>query len=259
VNIYNNIEAVPFLQRAIVTIGTFDGVHKAHRCIVNKVSELAKDTKGTSVVITFSSHPRKIINPEVPLNVLTTRTEKNTLLQESGIDVIIDIDFTKSVAEMSYIDFITLLKQRMKITTFVVGYDNNFGKNKEGNMINLKKNMTLLGFDVVEIPKQTLDGIEISSSSIREAINTRNFERANQLLGHNYRLETTIISHSTDYIIVVPTDKEKIVPPKGNYTVKVVNDITWIDVKEDSMYIMCNDNNRSINKENQKITVEFIN
>jgi riboflavin kinase/FMN adenylyltransferase len=260
VNIYNKIESVPFLQQAVITIGTFDGVHKAHHCILEKVVLMAKQIKGTSVVISFSSHPRKIIHPDLPLNILTTQKEKNILFQKIGIDVIIYIDFTESVAEMSYIDFIKLLTQKMEIKAIIAGYDHNFGKNKEGNSSSLKKMISLFGFEIIEIPKQTIDEIEISSSSVRDAINKKNINLANYLLGYNYQIETDIIFQTEDYITVVPEDKDKTLPPKGKYGVKIVDKITWVEVRDDNMYIYCRNTDISpVNEENRKITIEFIN
>jgi riboflavin kinase/FMN adenylyltransferase len=243
-----------------MAVGTFDGVHKAHRVVLDKLSQMAKSINGTSVVISFSSHPRKIINPDTSLNILTTQEEKNMLFQEIGIDTVIYIDFTQSMAAMSYLDFIQYLTQKIDITTIVVGYDHYFGKNKEGNISNLKKLTPLFGFEIVEIPQQTIDGIEISSSSIREAILNRNFKLVSQLLGRNYKLEAHPVSYMANYIALVPTNKDKILPPNGKYSVKIIDEITQIEIKEDNkLYVYFENNNiSSANIINQKITVEFL-
>lgn len=261
-NIYNDINSVSFLQRAVITVGTFDGVHKAHRVVLDQLSRIAKSINGTSVIMSFSSHPRKIINPDFPLNILTTQEEKNILFQKMGIDTLIYIDFTQSIAAMSYIDFIKYLTQKIDIKTIVVGYDHNFGKNKEGNIYNLKRLTPLFGFEIIEIPQQTIDGIEISSSSIRKAINNKNLTLANQLLGYNYQLEAHIISSTENGITIVSTNKDKILPPNGKYSVKIMDENAQIAIKDDNeMYVHFeNNNNISLaNKINQKITVEFLN
>jgi riboflavin kinase/FMN adenylyltransferase len=260
VNIYHNIESTPFLQRGGITIGTFEGVHKAHHVVLEKVSQIAKSIKGTSIVISFSSHPRKVINPDFPLNILTTQEEKNVLFQAIGIDTVIYIDFTQTIADMSYIDFIRFLSQKIEIKKMIVGYDHNFGKNKEGNISNLKKLVPLFGFEIIEIPKQTINGIEVSSSSIRKAINNKDMKLANQLLVSNYQLETRLISRTVTHLVVTPTDKDKIIPPQGKYHIKMDNENACMEIRNDLMYIYPqNSNTALINKENPKITVEFFN
>ncbi|MDR2410005.1 MAG: FAD synthetase family protein [Bacteroidales bacterium] len=244
-----------------MAVGTFDGVHKAHRIVLNKLSQIAKSINGTSVVISFSSHPRKIINPDFSLNILTTQEEKNILFQEIGIDTVIYIDFTQSMAEMSYIDFIKYLNRKIDINTIVVGYDHNFGKDKEGNISNLKRLTPLFGFEIVEIPQQTIDGIEISSSSIREAIHNRNFKLVKQLLGRNYALETHTVSHTANEMALVPTNKDKILPPNGNYSVEIIDEITQIEIKDNNKIYLNFDNNpiSLAKKIHQKITIKFLN
>jgi riboflavin kinase/FMN adenylyltransferase len=261
VNIYNNINSISFLQRAVIAVGTFDGVHIAHRTVLDRLSRMAKSINGTSVVISFSSHPRKIIKPDFPLNILTTQEEKNILFQEIGIDSVIYIDFTQSMAAMSYIDFIKYLTKKIDITTIIVGYDHNFGKNKEGNIANLKTLTPLFGFEIVEIPQQMIDGIEISSSSIREAIRKRDFKLVSQLLGRNYTLETHPVSHTANYMVLVPTNKDKILPPNGKYSVKMIDEITQIEIKDDNKIAVYLENNHisTPNKINQKIIIEFLN
>ncbi|MDR1180732.1 MAG: FAD synthetase family protein [Bacteroidales bacterium] len=258
-NIYNDIQSAPFLQRAVIAVGTFDGVHKAHHVILDNVNRMAKDVNGTSVAISFSVHPRKVINPCHPLQILTTEEEKNILFRQTGLDTVIYIDFTQTISEMSYIDFIKFLTQKMEIKIITVGYDHYFGKNKEGNIPNLKKLKPLFGFDIVEIPKQTLNGIEISSSSIREAINDKNFKLANQLLGYNYKLETQILSRTDKYTLVEPANKDKIIPPNGEYAIKIDGNNACLEIKDRNLYILTENANTPINNSNQNIIIDFNN
>jgi len=183
---YHNIESMPFIENAVVTVGTFDGVHLAHRAILEKVVRLAKEIKGKSVVITFLSHPKKVIAPDFEDNVLLSMDKKNALLQKIGIEIVIYLDFNSMLAKTYYYDFIKSLVSKMKIRKMVVGYDHHFGKNKEGNIHTLKEISHLYGFEVIEIPKIEIDGMEISSSRIRELIKAGELNLANKLLGYKY-------------------------------------------------------------------------
>ena len=188
--IYRNIESMPFIGKAVVTVGTFDGIHIAHRAILDEVVKLAKDMGGKSVVITFANHPRTVIDPDFQLKILTPPEEKNKFFQKIGIDIVVCIDFTPTLAKTDYSDFVKSLISKMDIQKFVVGYNHNFGKDKEGNIHNLEKMSLLYDFEVVEIPQQTVDGIKISSSRIREAMNAGDLNLANKLLGYNYSCKT---------------------------------------------------------------------
>jgi len=186
IKVYRDIESISFIEKAVVTVGTFDGIHLAHRAILNEVVLLAKNIEGKSVVVTFANHPRTVIDPDFQLKILTTPEEKNIFLQKMGIDIVIYVDFTPSFAKINYSDFIKSLTSKIGIQKFVVGYNHNFGKNQAGNSYNLKEMGTLYNFEVIEIPQQTIDGIKISSSSIRKAINEGNLNLANKLLGYIY-------------------------------------------------------------------------
>jgi len=184
--IYHDIELMQFIGKAVVTVGTFDGIHLAHRAILDEVVRLAKEVAGKSVVVTFANHPRTVIDPDFQLKILTSTEEKNVFFQKIGIDIVVYANFTPTFAKIDYSDFIKFLISKIDIQKFVVGYNHNFGKNKEGNISNLEKMSLLHGFKVVKIPQQTIDGIKISSSRIREAINENNLDLANKLLGYNY-------------------------------------------------------------------------
>jgi riboflavin kinase/FMN adenylyltransferase len=184
--VYSNIESIPFIEKAVITVGTFDGIHLAHRAILDKVVRSAKNIHGKSVVVTFTNHPRTVIDPDFQIKILTPTEEKNNFLQKIGIDVVIYVDFTPVFAKTDYSDFIKSLTTKIDIQKFVVGYNHNFLKNKEGNIHNLEKMSLIYGFEVMKVPQQTIDGIKISSSRIREAINADDLNLANKLLGYNY-------------------------------------------------------------------------
>jgi riboflavin kinase/FMN adenylyltransferase len=189
IKVYRNIESVPFIKKAVITVGTFDGIHLAHRVILNEVVRSAKNMQGKSIVITFTNHPRTVIDPNFQIKILTSSEEKNIFLQKIGIDIVIYVDFTPTFAKTDYSNFIKSLTSKINIQKFIVGYNHNFGKNKEGNIRNLEEISLLYGFEVVEIPQQTIDGTKISSSRIREAINAGDLNLANKLLGYNHLSE----------------------------------------------------------------------
>ncbi len=250
---------MPFLEQAVITVGTFDGVHIAHRAILDKVLKSAKTINGMSTVISFASHPRRVIDPDFKLNILTSTEEKNKILQEIGIDTILYIDFTSAIAQTHYTEFIESLSAKIDIKKIVVGYDHNFGKNREGNIDNLRKLIPVYGFDVVEVPQQTIDGIEISSSSIRKAINNGNIKLANKLLGYDYLIETCISSFHEDYLIVNPINKDKILPPKGKYEIIIDNKNTFLEINNDLCILNKNRLLSDIDEKERNITITFLN
>ena len=256
-NIYTDIESMPFIEQAVVTLGTFDGVHTAHRAILEEVCASATEMDGQSVVISFISHPRRVLEPDFSLNILTTTKEKNILLQQIGINNIIYIDFTSSLAQTNYVEFIRLLIEKIDIKKIVVGYNHNFGKNKEGNINTLTELIPIYDFDVVEIPRQTNNKIKISSSYIRKIINTGDFTLANSLLGYNYTIDMMISSVNNEKIILTPSIKEKILPPKGKYDVSINDETTLLEV-DNEIYIQ-KKNISFIDKKEKEITIEFLN
>jgi riboflavin kinase/FMN adenylyltransferase len=185
-NVYTSFDSVPFLGNAVLALGAFDGVHLAHRHLVETVCQLATDADGNSVVISFCSPPRNTLLEDFHPAVLTTQSEKIALLAQTGLDNLITMDFSPEISNMSYIDFIHLLRTKIDIRTIVLGYNHRFGKNREGCYASLLDLGKELGFDVEMIEKQTIDGLDISSSAIRQALRAGDVERANRLLGYNY-------------------------------------------------------------------------
>lgn len=233
--VYSNIEQMPFIKKAVVTVGTFDGVHLAHRAVLEEVVKLAKKIGGKPVVFTFLEHPKKILEPDLQINTLNTYEEKNVLLGKCGIKIIAYSDFTTIFAKTHYYDFIKFLTTKMDIRKIVLGYDHNFGRNKEGNFYNLKKLSPMYGFEVVEVPKQEVNGIEVSSSHIRKLINQGNISLANNFLGYKYMLPFRMCSVSDDYIIghfVQNKWVPKIIPPEGLYEIEIKDSSTLIEIGE---------------------------
>jgi riboflavin kinase/FMN adenylyltransferase len=239
VNIYNSFASVPLIENAVLALGTFDGMHLAHRYLVEKVCQAAKDIDGNSVVVSFRSHPRKTILEDFHHGVLTTPSEKTDILAEIGLNNLIIMDFTTKISTMSYIDFIHFLQTKINIQKIVLGYNHHFGKNREGcyaTLLNLGKE---LYFEVEEIEKQTIDGLDISSSSIRHAIHCGDIETANKLLGYNYSIDLQIFSDKSEIFF----DKNKLLPQNGRYKIKIEGCDFFLTVKNSHLSI---DNNIGI-------------
>lgn len=216
--------------RAIVTSGTFDGVHLGHQTILRRVMALAEQEQGTSVLITYEPHPRLVLNPaDDTLRLLNTLDEKLQLLQEAGLDMALVIPFTKEFSEWTSANYIQrILKEKLNSHTLVIGYDHRFGKNREGSFAHLKDNSHLYGFQVEEIPKQEIDEAGVSSTRIRKALAAGEVTLAAQLLGKPYRLTGQVIKgKQLARQLGMPTanlqlaNKYKLVPAHGVYAVRV--------------------------------------
>jgi len=230
--IYHGIEDFVRLDNAVVTSGTLDGVHVGHRKILTRVTELARQINGESVVITFWPHPRLVLRPEdSTLKLLNTFEEKAELLKEAGIQHLIRIPFTKEFSELTSQAFITeILVKTIGTKKLVIGYDHHFGKNREGSFEQLKLNGPKYGFDVEEIPRQDVDNIGVSSTKIRKALETGDLQTANHFLGKEYAITgRVVIGDKLGRLLGFPTanieidTKFKLIPADGIYAVTVLH------------------------------------
>ena len=235
--IHRGLENLPRFKNAVITIGSFDGVHKGHISIIHRIRELARQNEGESVMITFDPHPRQIIYPQDhSLRLLTTLREKIGLLRDSGLDHLVIVPFTFEFSRMEAEEYLhKILVSRFNPSIFVIGYDHRFGLNRTGDVAFLKQMQKRYGFSVEEIEKATVDEIVVSSTKIRMAIQHREIIKANQLLGHNYRLTGRVIrglrigntlGYPTANIEIA--DPNKLIPPEGIYAVKLRIDGRWL-------------------------------
>lgn len=219
---------------AVVTSGTFDGVHFGHRKILKRVVKLAQDSGGHSAVITFWPHPRFVLRPDDDsLKLLSTFEEKATLFEKAGIDYLVKIPFTKEFSQLSSEQFIKrILIDAIGVKKLVIGYDHKFGRNREGSFDYLKEHSEDFGFHVEEISRQDVDHIGVSSTKIRKALLDGDVAVAAGYLSRAYELSGTVVHGKklgTD--IGFPTanlnidEQYKLIPKDGVYAVKVtVND-----------------------------------
>jgi riboflavin kinase / FMN adenylyltransferase len=229
-NVYYGIKDFTKLENAVVTSGTFDGVHLGHQKILNRLKEVATETNGESVVITFYPHPRSVISPDnKTINLLSTLDEKIELLEKNGINHLVIIPFTREFSELSSEEFIQkILIETIGTKTLVIGFDHRFGKNREGGFDYLKENKARYGFEIEEIPRHDLENIGISSSKIRKALHEGDVPAADHFLGRNYSISGVIVKgKQLGRTIGFPTaniqvrEIAKLIPADGVYAVKV--------------------------------------
>ena len=191
--VYYGIKEFKKLENAVVTSGTFDGVHLGHQKILSRLNQVADLTNGQSVVITFYPHPRSVISPDNQIvKLLSTLDEKIELLENSGVNHLLIIPFTREFSELSSEEFIQkILIETIGTKTLVIGYDHRFGKNREGGFDFLKANKEKYGFDIEEISRRDIENVAVSSSKIRKALQDGDVPTADHFLGRNYG-KTTI-------------------------------------------------------------------
>ncbi len=213
------------------TIGTFDGVHRGHRFLLDQVIRLARADGGRSVVVTFSNSPRSVIEPTFVPSYLTTNSEKRRLLFDFGIDDVTIKPFTTDLMKLSARQFMQqVLHDELGITTLVIGYDHRFGYNRAEGFNDYVRYGKEMGIEVVLANEYQFDGKEVSSSAIRQAVSSGNISMANDLLGYHYSIEGQVINgFHIGRTIGYPTaniqlPNNKLVPADGVYAVTVMLD-----------------------------------
>ena len=214
----------------VVTVGTFDGVHKGHTKILNRLIQEAKSIDGESVVFTLYPHPRKVLFPEEKeIFLLNTLDEKIELLEKAGVDNLIIYPFTKDFAQLNSCDFIEkILYNKLNVKQLIVGFDHHFGKDRQGNLEILRNCANPFGFDIIKVDALEYEEKKISSTRIRNLIISGDIEKANFLLAYDYFITGSVISgNKIGRTIGFPTaniqikEQDKLIPKKGVYAVKI--------------------------------------
>ena len=176
------------IKHAVVTIGMFDGVHKGHHMILDRVKEVAKIHNGESVVVTFWPHPRIVLDPEnSSLRYLSTIKEKIKLLEDADIDHVVIINFTKGFAQKTANEFTEeILVDKINVKYLILGYDHRFGKDRKGSLEDMQLCAAIMDFGIEKLNALSIGTEIISSTKIREAIESGNIEKANSYLGYDY-------------------------------------------------------------------------
>ncbi|KAA6439082.1 bifunctional riboflavin kinase/FAD synthetase [Dyadobacter flavalbus] len=231
-NIYHSLDSFHKLEYGVVTSGTFDGVHLGHKKILNRLKEISEQSGGESVVLTFWPHPRTVVSEDSQgLHLLSTIDEKIELFSELGIQHLAIVPFTRAFSELSSDEFIQqILVEKIGTKKLVIGYDHRFGRNREGSFEFLKKNSLQYGFEVEEIPREDIENMAISSSRIRNSLNSGNISEANDLLGRPYTLSGTVVKgKQLGRTIGFPTanlflhESYKLVPQNGVYIIRATH------------------------------------
>ncbi|MBK56794.1 MAG: riboflavin biosynthesis protein RibF [Flavobacteriaceae bacterium] len=223
----NGVENFKAKQPTITTIGTFDGVHLGHQKILSKLVEEGKKSNLETIVLTFSPHPRKVLNPKLKLYQLNTANEKMELFKKSGIDNLIIQKFDKVFSEFSANRFVkNIIVGKLNVRKILIGYDHRFGKNREAGIEELTILAKKYDFEIIEINAEEKNNISISSTKIRNALKEGDLSTVKSYLGYDYRISGKIIKgNSIGRKIGFPTanlqlvDKEKLIPKRGVYLV----------------------------------------
>jgi riboflavin kinase / FMN adenylyltransferase len=228
--IFDDVNNIPPFKNAVLTIGTFDGVHKGHQKIIAQLIDEAKKIDGETVIITFYPHPRQVIKPDSKIEFLNDIKEKAALLEAAGVDNLVVINFNDSFASLTAEEYINeFLIKTFHPKKIVIGYDHRFGKGRTGDYTLLEQAGAKNGFEVIELSAQLLDQITISSTKIRNALYEGDISLTNNLLGYIFSFSGKVVEgNKLGRTIGFPTanivldNEEKLIPLNGVYAVQVI-------------------------------------
>lgn len=212
---------------AVVTIGTFDGVHIGHQKIIERLTKIAYQKQLEASLLTFFPHPRMVLQKDANIKLINTMAEKEVLLKHYGIDNIIVKQFTKAFSRLTALEFVRdVLVGELNTKHIIIGYDHRFGKNRSANIEDLKHYGTIFGFEVDEISAQDINSVAVSSTKIRTALLEGDIATAISYLGHDFTLSGTVVKgQQIGKTIGYPTanidieESYKLIPKKGVYII----------------------------------------
>jgi riboflavin kinase/FMN adenylyltransferase len=228
--VFEGLANVGQIKNPVVTIGTFDGVHLGHQKILQQVRLEAEKIDGESVLLTFYPHPRLVLFPDNHnLQLLQTQAEKLQTLAENGLENVIILPFSKEFSQLSALDFIqTVLCNSLHAKKIIIGYDHQFGNDRKGNIDFLKAHAEEFNFEVLEIPSEEINEVNVSSTKIRTALQEGSLEIATTYLNKPFELSGIVIKgKQLGRTIGFPTanlelnDSTKLIPANGVYAVKI--------------------------------------
>lgn len=227
--IYHDISEIKSIPNAVVTVGTFDGLHIGHQKVIGDVVKSAKSIGGQSVVVTFYPHPRKVLQPGFDLKLIISRREKHKLFEKLGIDNLVCIRFTKDFAETTSEEFVKkYMVDPIQPRKVIIGYDHHFGKDRKGNLEFLAEMGAKYNFEVEKIEMQDIEKTAVSSSKIREAISRGDMKTATKFLGYHFSISGIVVKGNQlgrklgfPTANIQPDEPDKIIPEYGVYAVLV--------------------------------------
>jgi riboflavin kinase / FMN adenylyltransferase len=228
VNVYQSLEDIKAINRPVLTLGMFDGVHIGHQSILKQLNTIAEEIGGESVLITFNPHPRMVLQPNCDLKFLNTLAEKEDVLKQFGLKHLIIQSFTREFSQVTSVEFVkNLLVDQLHIDTLVIGYDHHFGKNREGNFEQLQVLSKDYGFNLIQLQAIEENDTAVSSTKIRNALIEGNIAYANKALNYHYPISGKVVhGDKIGRTLGFPTanldvDPNKLIPKDGVYAVDV--------------------------------------
>jgi len=234
--VFRGFEKLPHFTRGVATIGSFDGVHRGHRVLLERVREQASYIGGESIVLTFEPHPRITLGNAENLRLLNSTEEKLYLLERADIGNVIIIPFTTEFSRLTPYDFISEYIAKVGIEYLVVGYNHRFGRNKSGDFAYLASSGDKLNLKVIEVQQQLVEEDKVSSTVIRNVISAGDMARAEKLLDAPYLL---IGNRYADDEIILTDRQYKLLPPSGIYEVSINGQHSAIRITDDSRVYDC--------------------
>jgi len=229
-----DLDAIPDLTRPVImTLGNFDGLHRGHKRILRKIISRSKEEGGTSVVVTFEPHPLKVLYPEKAPALIQTRSRKRDILSHLGIQVLLEIPFTKGFAEWSAGEFVRNLAGALRPAEIYIGEDFRFGRKRKGDIFTLKKLAKDYGYYARAFKKLQVEKDTVSSTLIRRLLLDGEMTRVVRLLGRPYVIEGVVAhGHARGKTLGFPTAnlavENELVPAHGVY-------IVGVDIGEDPL------------------------
>ncbi len=192
-NTYHNIDEYKATKKAVVTIGTFDGVHQGHQKILNRVVSRATIEGLTSVLLTFFPHPRMVLQPDHDLKLINTIEERVQLVSKQGIENVVIHPFSMEFSRTSAFDYVkNILVDKLNAKVVVIGYDHRFGINRSASIQELKEFAVQFDFEVIEISKKEVEEVAVSSTKIRKTLESGSIEKTNIYLNRDYSISGNI-------------------------------------------------------------------
>lgn len=257
--IFNDLSTYKSNNKTFVTIGTFDGIHIGHQKVIKNLVESAALNDAKSVLLTFFPHPRMVLKKNETIKLINTIDERVKLLEKIGLEVLIIQQFTEEFSNQSALDFVkNILVDTLKTSKLIIGYDHKFGKDRDGNFKQIEAYGEIHNFNVQEISQKEIGNSAVSSTKIREAIESGNIEKANKYLGYHFMLTGQVVKgKNLGEKLGFPTanlnikEGYKLIPKTGAYVVKA-------EINNKTVFGMMNIGFRpTVSGKNQTIEIHF--